>query len=356
MSTRIRGVELYRLEVPLTTPYHLAFGDVHAFDTVLVGVRDDEGATGWGEATLLTGYTDETIAGSWRTACRLAESLAGRTASEVKREALAISATKPFTATAFATAAEMLEGAAVLSSNESRSVALLGTVNETGPVAMAGEIERLIAAGYCTLKIKVGLDAARDAERIVRAVAIVDKRASVRVDANQGFDVAAARTFAESIPVEGIELFEQPCPAKDWDAHLQVAASCPLPLMLDESIYDESDIDRAAALKAAAFVKLKLMKFGSLDRLANAIARIEAKAMRAVLGNGVASDIGCWMEACVAAGRVSTAGEMNGWLKQRRPLLRNPLRVERGAIHIPAGYRPELDREAIDAVCVDRRG
>ena len=143
--------------------------------------------------------------------------------------------------------------------------------------------------------------------------------------------------------------------AADWDAHLRVAAGCPLPLMLDESIYDEADIDRAADLAAAAFVKVKLMKFGSLDRLADAIARIGAKRMRAVVGNGVASDIGCWMEACAAAGRVSTAGEMNGWLKQARSLVRNPLGVEGGAIDIPARYWPELDREAIDAVCVDRR-
>ena len=70
--------------------------------------------------------------------------------------------------------------------------------------------------------------------------------------------------------------------------------------MLDESIYDIADIERAAAEHACAFVKVKLMKFVGLDALAAAIERIRALGMQPVLGNGVACDISCWMEACVA--------------------------------------------------------
>jgi hypothetical protein len=66
-----------------------------------------------------------------------------------------------------------------------------------------------------------------------------------------------------------------------------------------------------------------------------------------VLGNGVASDIGCWMEACIAHGRIDTAGEMNGFLKPVLPIVRNPLEVESGAIVIPADYWPDLDDKAI---------
>ncbi len=151
------------------------------------------------------------------------------------------------------------------------------------------------------------------------------------------------------MPVQGIALFEQPCAAGDWASHLAVARDCPLPLMLDESIYDEADIDRAAALSASRFVKVKLMKFVSLDRLAAAIERIRGHGIEPVLGNGVAGDIGCWMETCIAARHIGNAGEMNGWTKMRRSLLRNPLRIEQGAVQLPAGYRPQLDPDALDA-------
>jgi L-alanine-DL-glutamate epimerase-like enolase superfamily enzyme len=354
LAPRVQAVEVRRLEVPLTTPYHLAFGDVHAFDTVLVRLIGADGREGWGEATVLTGYTDETIDGCWTLARELAREAAGATVERILAAAARAAEDAPFTATAFASAAEMLRGAATLERGTVRRVPLLGTLNETDARRMPAAIELLLAHGYRTLKIKVGLAPDADAARIRNAQRLVAGRARLRVDANQGFSAAQARAFAHAVEPQGIELFEQPCKAGDWDAHAAVAADCPLPLMLDESIYDERDIDRAAETRAAAYVKVKLMKLGTLERLAAALGRIEAQGMRAVLGNGVATDFGCWMEACVAADCIGTAGEMNGFLKQRRPLVTNPVRVEEGAMVLPAAYRPLPDWEAIDACTVDR--
>jgi len=56
------------LRVPLTRPYKLSFGPVEAFDMVLVEAELDDGRSGWGEATVLTGYTEETIEEAWQTA------------------------------------------------------------------------------------------------------------------------------------------------------------------------------------------------------------------------------------------------------------------------------------------------
>lgn len=67
-------------------------------------------------------------------------------------------------------------------------------------------------------------------------------------------------------------------------------------MMLDESIYGLADIEKAARLKAATYVKLKLMKLVTLRALSQAIERIRELGMKPVLGNGVACDPGCWME------------------------------------------------------------
>lgn len=167
-------------------------------------------------------------------------------------------------------------------------------------------------------------------------------RAALRVDANQGYTPTQAIAFANAVPVDGIELFEQPCAAGDWAAHMAVVPHCPLPLMLDESIYHEADIDEVARRRAARFVKVKLMKFATLERLAAAIERIRGHGLEPVLGNGVASDVGCRMETCVAARHIRNAGEMNGWLKMSRPIFESPMRVEGGAIRLPAGWQPRL--------------
>ena len=100
-------------------------------------------------------------------------------------------------------------------------------------------------------------------------------------------------------------------------------------------------------MRAARFIKLKLMKLGSLERLASALDFIRDLGMEPVLGNGVACEIGCWMEASVARTHIRNAGEMNGYLKQSIPLLKNPPPFDKGAIWLEPGYRPELDEVAI---------
>ena len=89
------------------------------------------------------------------------------------------------------------------------------------------------------------------------------------------------------------------------------------------------------------------MKLGGLERLAQALGFIRERGMEPVLGNGVAGEVGCWMEACVARNLISNAGEMNGFLKPVQPLLVNPLRFDNGAIVLDPGYAPALDRTAV---------
>ena len=87
--------------------------------------------------------------------------------------------------------------------------------------------------------------------------------------------------------------------------------------MLDESIYGPADIERAARLSGVGLIKLKLKKTGSLERLKRGLERIRELGMEPVLGDGVAADIGCWMEACVARDTIRNAGELNGFLKPK---------------------------------------
>jgi L-alanine-DL-glutamate epimerase-like enolase superfamily enzyme len=123
-------------------------------------------------------------------------------------------------------------------------------------------------------------------------------------------------------------------------------------MMLDESIYGLEDIERAARLGAARYIKLKLMKMGSLELLAQGIRRIRELGMEPVLGNGVACEVGCWMEACVARTLIANAGEMNGFLKPVTRLLADPLPFRDGALILDAGYAPRLDADAVSRCTV----
>ena len=353
----LERVDVHRLRMPLVTPYKLAFGPVEHFDTIVVEIADRDGRAGLGEATVLTGYTDETIDDAWRVAREFAAALASESAaSDPSSRIVRLGADYPFTATAFGTAWEMLQGSDVLRVAAPVRVPLLGLLNGEHEEAIAREFEQLLATGFATIKVKVGFDADADARRVKAVQRAVRGRARIRLDANQGYTAEQGVAFVRALDPADIELFEQPCAAGDWDAHLAVARAASVPMMLDESIYGVPDIERAAALGAASYIKLKLMKCVTLERLLAALARIRALGMQPVLGNGVACDIGCWMEACVAARAIDNAGEMNGWLKARERVLAQPLRFERGALVLEPDFAPRFDRERVEPYRVDSAG
>ncbi|MEO9135389.1 MAG: enolase C-terminal domain-like protein [Casimicrobiaceae bacterium] len=346
---KIGRIDVHRLEIPLERPYRLAFGPVTHYDTVLVTVSGIDGETGYGDATLLTGYTDETIDAGHALARDIARELPGADSAEASARLVSIGERAPFIATAFHTALDMATEHPTLSPNAQTRVPILGLLQGRGEAELGDNFERLRAEGYGTIKVKVGFDLVGDLATLAMIQAIVDGRVPIRVDANQGYSASEAAAFIRALDPAGIELFEQPCAAGDWDAHraaADAAAQTGLALMLDESIYGLADIVRAAQEHACSFVKVKLMKFVGIDALTSAIERIRALGMTPVLGNGVACDLSCWMEACVAARSIDSTGEMNGCLKARPMLFANPLVFDDGDVVLD-GEPPVLDANAI---------
>jgi L-Ala-D/L-Glu epimerase len=345
----IERVDVHRLEIPLERPYRLAFGPVTHYDTLVVTVTGRNGRVGHGEATLLTGYTDETIDAGHALARDIARQLPGIASTAACARLASIGERSPFIATAFHTALDMALGHPLLSPAAGTRVAILGLLQGADEAELRDHFARLVADGYRTIKVKVGFDVARDLAALATIQSIVGGRVPIRVDANQGYSAAEAVAFIDAVDPAGIELFEQPCAAGDRDAHRRAAAAAAkagLPLMLDESIYGLADIEAAASEQACRFIKVKLMKFIGIDALARAIGRIRALGMVPVLGNGVACDLSCWMEACVAARFIDNAGEMNGFLKARRTLFAKPLVFVDGAIVLDAA-QPALDPDML---------
>ena len=342
---RLARIDVTRLAIPLETPYRLAFGPVTHYDTVIVAVTAAGGETGCGEATLLTGYTDETIDDGYALARDVARDLVGTESAAACARLAALGTRAPFIATAFQTALDVATRHPLLAPSDGTRVPILGLLQGCDEAGIAENFDRITSAGHRTVKIKVGFDVDDDVAFVRRVQAIVRQRVPIRVDANQGYTAEQAARFISATDPVGIELFEQPCAAHDWDAH-RVAASeaarTGLPLMLDESIYGLADIERAARERACRFVKVKLMKFVGVDALVAAIARIRALGMTPVLGNGVAGDLACWMEACVGAQCIDNAGEMNGFLKARTRIFDHPLAFDRGDIVLDT-VAPSLD-------------
>lgn len=338
-----------QISCPLTTPYKLSSGDLTTFDPFVLQLIDSEGRSGWGECLIIPGYTDESIEGSWQAANAAARLLVESKGSPPESIIAQTTRNCPGIASTVHSALEMLNPQGVYRLEHDITVPLLTPCQGHDAEEIREEVEALLEQGYRTLKVKVGFDWREDLDRVELIQGCLAGRGTIRLDANRGFNEEDGREFGRHLTPAGIELFEQPCASDAWQANARVAEASTVPVMLDESIYDLSDIERAAAIPNVGFVKLKLKKVGSAQDLEKGLNRIRALGMTPVLGDGVSMDLGCWFETCIGSRCIDNAGEMNGFLKARFSLFMNPMPFKQGAVHLPAGYWPQVDEERLKA-------
>lgn len=344
----IHSVTVRVARIPLHTTYRVSGAVFDHFEPIIVEVRDSDGRYGFGEAVISEGYSHESFEGGLRYCRDIAPSLLGKSLDEAGALLEPGIQDYPTAASTLFSALDVLADHPLLDVPETTPVPLLDPVHSHEPEALAEELETLVARGFRTLKVKVGFDVDADLERVRTIQAVLDGRAEIRLDANRGYNRAEGCRFAAALDPDGIQLFEQPCASDDWDSNGAVARVSNVPVMMDESIYGFEDIDRAAGMEGVGFVKLKLKKFASMDRLRDGLERIRAAGLTPVMGDGVSTDIGCWLEACVARVTLDNAGEMNGHLKLVEPLFTEPLPFADGAIVLEPGYRPRPDAERLE--------
>ena len=351
--SHIVNIQLHDLHMPLLEAYPSAITTLTSLDTLVVIVTTSDGAVGFGEAAIVEGYTHETRQGGWDFCHQQAQASIGMDCQKAIAQWQQHRAAHSHAVAALVSAVEMAQSHPILSAHQDIiRVPLLAPVNSKSQSLVLAEVDRLLDRGFKTLKVKVGFDVAADLQRLSWIQGRIGERASIRLDGNQGYQTAQALEFVQRMSPQAIELFEQPCSDNDWEAAVQVARHSPVPMMLDESIYVASDIDKAARLKAAQYIKLKLVKSAGLDSLIDDLQRITTHGMQRVMGNGVASEIGCWMEACVAHAYINNAGEFNGFLKPSDRLFENPLPFEEGCIVLEPGYWPTLDMAKLESLSV----
>ena len=350
----IHAVTVRIARIPLRTPYRLSDTVFHHFEPIVVEMWDEDGRYGFGEAVISEGYSHETLEAGLRWCRDAAPCLVGKGIGEARALLESGIADFPSAASTLLSALDVLDGHPLLDVPETTRIPLLDPVHSHEPTALVHEIEALVARGFRTLKVKVGFNAHSDLERVETIQDLLDGRAEIRLDANRGFTREDGCRFAAALDPRGIQLFEQPCASDDWEANAAVARVSTVPVMLDESIYGFEDIDRAVGMEGVGFVKLKLKKLASMDRLREGLERIRAGGLVPVMGDGVATDICCWLEACVARVTLDNAGEMNGHLKLVEPLFTEPLPFDDGAIVLEPGYRPRPDAEKLERMTVTK--
>lgn len=344
----ITSINLRKLRLPLVVPYRLSYRTFEEFEPYYVEITLEDGRSGFGDGHISPGSSSETREGGWAFCEELCQQMLGKSVEEAKRLVQQRMPESMVAASALATALEVLEESPLIDIPADLKLPLLTPVNATHLDDIPAEIDRLMAKGFKTFKVKVGKDLEADLKRVAAIQEMTVGRATLRLDANRAFDLEQGCRFASALNPDGIELFEQPCAAHDWDANATVAQVSQVPVMLDEPICTLADIERASTLQGVQFCKLKLKRFGSMQGLKEGLDAVHAYGMKPVLGDGLGSEITSWMEACVAQTTIHNAGEFNGFLKPKQRLLDMPLVFKDGEITLTKGYRPNVNRQLLN--------
>jgi L-alanine-DL-glutamate epimerase-like enolase superfamily enzyme len=329
---RFRRIAWGQTSYPLIKPYDLSFVRLFAYESVWVCIEDEAGTIGLGEAVALPGYGWETTESIVVVVRRMLENAAALSEAELVQRAAVEREQHPFAASAVMTALEL---PAYLDGGHTKRFPLNGPVSAEEPeLQFRKDVACQLGNGFPYIKVKVGasFDTNIPAARAI-LTEFPESRFQAVFDANQGFSLVDALRFARELAEcasPRLLWFEQPVHRDDWTSMERICREATVPILLDECIYDEADIARAAAIGAYG-IKLKLFKnFGISETLA--LARIaQSKGLVVVFGNGVATDIGNLGEYLTlenADGLFTFPAECNGFVKLAAPVFPDLLGVD----------------------------
>jgi o-succinylbenzoate synthase len=301
---KITEVTLGMLRVPLKTPFKTALRTVEQVEDIVVMLHTDDGHVGYGEAPPTAAITGETHGSIVHAICHhIAPRLLGEDVADLNR------------------IVELIQGAMVKNSSAKAAVeiavydlwgqlhrspvyALLGggvptlttdiTISVNDVATMVTDALAALDEGYTSLKIKVGKDIATDVARVRTVHDAVAGRATLRLDANQGWTAKDAVRVLKELEHAGValDLIEQPVPAHDLEGMRYITERVNTPVMADESVFGPRDATEIIRRRAADIVNIKLMKAGGISN-ALRIADIAA-------AHGVPCMMGCMLESSIS--------------------------------------------------------
>jgi O-succinylbenzoate synthase len=266
----ITSVELREIRLPLIHFFETSFGRTTERRILLVRVRDEDGAEGWGECTAGEGpfYCEEWTETAWSTIKTfLAPLVVGKdpeSATHVWELMSAVRGNRMAKA-ALETACWDLEARTLelplwqhLGGVRQEIASGVSIGIQDTPEALLEKIAKELAAGYQRIKIKIKPGWDLD---IVARVRAEFPDINLMADANSAYSLADVPLFREMDQFD-LMMFEQPLACDDIFDHAELQKQITTPICLDESIHSSADARHAIQLGAARIVNLKLGRVG----------------------------------------------------------------------------------------------
>jgi L-alanine-DL-glutamate epimerase-like enolase superfamily enzyme len=290
---KITDVEIYLFDIPLTSPFRIAIGEMSAANDLLVRIKTDQGLVGLGEACPFPPITGETQATNAAAAASIRDMIVGKdplAIDDILRLIGPIVHSNPSAVAAFDMALYDILGkvaglplfrlfGGTKATFETDITTSIDTVEK-----MTAEAKGYADRGYKTLKVKVGLDPDDDFARIEAIRKAVGPKVAIRIDANQGWTVPQAIYALTKMAPLNIQFCEQPVKAGDTAGLRAVRLQSPVSIMADEALFGPADAIELIRAEACDTFNIKLMKAGGILNSLRIAHIADAANMRCMVG------------------------------------------------------------------------
>lgn len=302
MQLEITSVELYKLSIPLKQPFVISLGPQYDADNVIVVINTNTGIKGWGECSPYMSINGESMDTCFIVGQDLAKALKGKDPLQIEDCINAMeriitrneSIKSAFDMALYDIAAQHagLPLYKFLGGEKNKRISTDMTVGLGSPEKMAAEAVEYKAAGFPSIKVKLGTTTEEDVARIKAIREAIGNELPLRIDANQGWSVETAITTLQALKEFGIEHCEEPIARWNFMALPEVRKNSPIKIMSDESCFDEHDAERLAKLNACDYFNVKLGKSGGIYHA--------LKIVEVAKAHNLKLQVGCFMESRLA--------------------------------------------------------
>ncbi|HWQ83609.1 MAG TPA: dipeptide epimerase [Anaerolineales bacterium] len=360
LNPAITKIEIYKLDLPLHTPFRIATNYRTSANNILVRIHSADGFYGLGEGSPApyTAGEDQDI--SFAAAQRLARLLINQDSTQIETlhrlmEASLVRNTTTRCAIDLALHDLLAKRLGVplytLLGGANRPVETDMTIGIESPDVMADRAVEIQKKGFTNLKVKLGTSRLEDVARIRAIRQAVGPQMTIRLDANQGWDPAeAARILVELAPYD-IQYCEQPVRAWNEAAMRRLRQLSPIPIAADETLFDHRDALRLASNETCDLFNIKLAKSSGIHNALKINAIAEGAGITCMLGCMSESRLGLTAAAHVVSARPNIAhADLDSCFFHADDPVEGGITYTGGTIHLPTapGIGADFPQEYLD--------
>ena len=298
----IASIILYQCPVKLKEPFIISLGKLEYADNVVVKIITSGGFIGFGECSPF-----QTIHGENSETCivvgkLLANAIKGSNALDIENCSLKMDAViygNTSIKSAFdiaihdiASQEQKIPLYQFLGGKNDKQLVSDYTVSISSPGKMADDAAKIIKAGFKIIKIKLGGKAEDDFQRMKEIRERIGYDITIRIDANQGWQVEQSIKILDHLHQYNIQHCEEPVSRKSFIALPALQRDSKIPIMADESCFDDVDAQRLIDSKSCAMINVKLGKSSGLFKAKKIAVLAEKADMKLQAGGFLESRLG----------------------------------------------------------------